>query len=199
VSSGARDPRFGDETTVPERTSCIVEVVDDVIQGFCWEAGIRHRGFREDGIAPVRRSVDCVNPDSPSLVPRRWRLRLSCFPSSSPSEIRNPDAREPSPLTLLRIRTISIPGADFSADGSRLSSLPRSHHRAYIGRYREERAGLSTIMLKGRGAMSALGMKNAANVFIELILADQAAGGFPWLRDDGLWVLLVLGEPPDPR
>ena len=75
--SGAWDPRFGDEAAVPKRISCVVEVVDNVIQGFCWEPGIRHRGFREDGIASVRRSVDCVDPDS----------RLFGFPSSSPSEI----------------------------------------------------------------------------------------------------------------
>jgi hypothetical protein len=44
VFSGARDPSFGDEATVPERVLCVVYVVDDVIQEFCWEVGVRHRG-----------------------------------------------------------------------------------------------------------------------------------------------------------
>jgi hypothetical protein len=48
VLSGARDPQFGDEATTPKRISCVVKKVDDVIQCFCWEVGIRHRGFRQE-------------------------------------------------------------------------------------------------------------------------------------------------------
>ena len=53
VLSGAWDPRFRDEATVPKRDFLVVQVVDDVIQDFCWEVEIRHRGSRHDAIASV--------------------------------------------------------------------------------------------------------------------------------------------------
>ena len=38
VSSGTWDPRFRDEAATLERVSCVVEVVDDLVQQFRWEA-----------------------------------------------------------------------------------------------------------------------------------------------------------------
>ena len=43
VFLSTRDPRLGDEATIPERICCVVQVVDDVIQHLYWEAGVRHR------------------------------------------------------------------------------------------------------------------------------------------------------------
>jgi hypothetical protein len=44
VPSGTRDPRFRDQATIPESVFFVAEMVNDVIQNFYWEAGIRHRG-----------------------------------------------------------------------------------------------------------------------------------------------------------
>jgi hypothetical protein len=52
--------------------------------------------------------------------------------------------------------------------------------------------------MKGRGTGGTLRMRSVSNVFIKLILTDQAARGFLCLSDDW-WVLLALEEPPDPQ
>ena len=48
VDSCPRNPGLGNEAAFPERSWCIVQVVDDVVEDLWWEEE-RHRGFRQNG------------------------------------------------------------------------------------------------------------------------------------------------------
>ena len=48
VDSCPRNPGLGNEAAFHERSWCIVQVVDDVVEDLWWEEK-RHRGFRQNG------------------------------------------------------------------------------------------------------------------------------------------------------
>ena len=74
IFSGARNPRFGDETALFECLPFVVQEVEDVIEDFSWEDWIRHRVKAEiKFLLSFRFRILCVGWVSCSLVSSRRR------------------------------------------------------------------------------------------------------------------------------
>ena len=114
VDSCPRNPGLGNEAAFPERSWCIVQVVDDVVEDLWWEEG-RHRGFRQN--VPVGATANfklqVALPGAPLYAflsqPRSPRAQTQHQPASSNSRAPECYRRMELPTTRPEIYSLRWP------------------------------------------------------------------------------------------